>query len=128
MKNFFEKALTVIAALSMTVLPSSHAEAHNISSRHRHWTSPPLNVDVSTGHIVTPFCDGKYEEVASGLQGVHASYGVHFYRFTAGLPKLSGHGEYRTVGASTRQETRAAGVTPPRPARAPLNGSAFLSE
>jgi len=107
MSQRFIKIMFAPLALAAAAMISAPAQAHEILSRNGNWSPPAVSVDVSTGHTVMPFCDGKYEDVASGLHQMGSSMSVDFYRLAAGLPKLTGHGEHRGGnGASTREETR----------------------
>ena len=90
---------------------SSIAKAHTVSPRYNNWywyeTSLPL--DFSSGQIVTPICDGKYDAVARELNRETILGPVNFYRINAGLAKLpmenfrTSFGQY---GVHSREETR----------------------
>jgi len=106
MTTFYAKAAVIIAGLSVAFLSGSPAEAHNIASKFRNWSPPGVSVDTSNGHTVTPFCGGKYEEVASRLHNGILGDSVWFYRFNSGLPELRSAGGGLHYGAHTRRETR----------------------
>ncbi len=108
------KKLRVITAMiaMLGVLPLasySAANAHSISSRDRYWQPPAINLDLSTGQIVTPFCDGKYEAVAKELNRENVLGQVNLYRLQTRLPPLrlqTYQRGYTGYGAHTRRHTR----------------------
>ena len=106
MTKFYTKTVMIIASLSMALLSGGFAQAHNIASKFRNWSPPGVSVDTTTGHTVTPFCDGKYEEVASELHNAGLWSYVGLYRLSSGLPKLQSGGAGIGYGAHTRHETR----------------------
>lgn len=105
------KATVLIASLASTFLPPLQAEAHSVPSRHRgsHWEVPDLRLELTSGQIVIPFCNGKYEDVAAELNRENLLGQINLYRINAGLPKLQTKTHerfYRGYGRHTRKDTR----------------------
>ena len=106
MKRFLQGPCLFAIGLIAAFYASVPANAHTIGSKVRKWTPTPASIDMTSGHIVKPFCDGKYEYVASDLHDFSLPDSIHFYRFNSGLPKLGVRSHGLSYGRHTRRETR----------------------
>ena len=86
------------------VLSGQEAEAHNVAYHH---SSVPIQPNVPP--TVTPFCDGKYDDIARTLNRQDIVGRVNLYRANVGLSKLQTtrlEGGFVDRGYYTRADTR----------------------